>query len=168
MTLKEAKKRIKQAAEESRRDYNTYMDDHVKGEEYGLRHALSILESVDTEPVGNSDKITLQKLADVLKKIFPQTRYVTVGDNPKASIVGDKIVSIFYERNERFPKPEYNRDSKCPNTWGVKHPVLKVYEKPFYVTGIHQFYVQEIPNLDLSEYKNENGEIDYSRCIVEV
>ena len=92
---------------------------------------MSTFANTISVPVGNSDKITLQKLADVLKKIFPQTRYVTVGDNPKASIVGDKVVSIFYERNERFPKPEYNRDSKCPNTWGVKHPVLKVYEKPF-------------------------------------
>ena len=129
---------------------------------------MSTFTNAISVPVGNSDKITLQKLADVLKKIFPQTRYVTVGDNPKASIVGDKVVSIFYERNKCFSKPEYNRDSKCPNTCGVKHPVLKVYEKPFYVTGIHQFYVHEIPNLDLSEYKNEEGNIDYSKCIVEV
>ena len=129
---------------------------------------MSTFANAISVPVGIPDNITLQKLADVLKKIFPQTRYVTVGDNPKVSIVGDKVVSIFYERNECFSKPEYNRDSKCPNTWGVKHPVLKVYEKPFYVTGIHQFYVHEIPNLDLSEYKDEDGNIDYSKCIVEV
>ena len=129
---------------------------------------MSTFANAISVPVGIPDRITLTELAHELRKIFPQTRYVTVGDNPKASIVGDKVVSIFYERNECFPKPEYNRDSKCPNTWGVKHPVLKVYEKPFYVTGIHQFYVHEIPNLDLSEYKDEDGNIDYSKCIVEV
>lgn len=112
--------------------------------------------------------MTLTELANELKKILPRTRYVTVGDNPKASIVGDKVVSIFYERNERFPKPEYNRNSKYPNTWGVKHPVLKVYEKPFYAPGFHQFYVHEVSNLDLSEYKDAGGNIDYSKCIVEV
>lgn len=109
--------------------------------------------------------MTLTELAKIFKKILPGTKYVTVGDNPQASIVGDKVVSVFYERNEG--KPEYNNDSLHPNTWGIKHPKLKVLGKPFYNPGIHQFYLHEIINLDLSEYMC-NNKIDYSECIVEV
>lgn len=112
--------------------------------------------------------MTLQELAEILKNILPETTYVTVGDNPHASIVGDKVISIFYERKGQRPKPEYNKDSISPNTWGVKHPKLKVLGKPFYSPGIHQFYLHEINNLDLSEYADESGKIDYSKCIVEV
>ncbi len=111
--------------------------------------------------------MTLTELAYKLKEIFPQTIYVTVGNNPHASIVGDKVVSIFYERNGQKLKPEYNKDSMSPDTWGIKHPKLKVYEKPFYISGIHQFYLHEISDLDLSEYADENGKIDYSKCIAE-
>ena len=112
--------------------------------------------------------MTLNELAKDLRKILPRTRYVTVGDNPRASIVGDKIVSIFYERDGRKPKPEYNKDSMRPNTWGLKHPKLEVYGKPFYAPGFYQFYVHEVADLDLSEYKDANGIIDYSKCLVEV
>ena len=112
--------------------------------------------------------MTLNELAKELRKILPRTRYVTVGDNPKASIVGDKIVSIFYERDGRKSKPEYNKDSMRPNTWGLKHPKLEVYGKPFYVPGVHQFYVHEMSDIDLSEYKDADGNIDYSKCLVEV
>ena len=112
--------------------------------------------------------MTLEELAKELRKILPRTRYVTVGDNPKASIVGDKIVSIFYERDGRKPKPEYNKDPMRPNTWGLKHPKLEVYGKPFYAPGFYQFYVHEVVDLDLSEYEDADGNIDYSKCIVEV
>ncbi len=44
MTLEEAKKRIAQHVCICRRDYNKYGDEHLKGEEYGLRHALLILK----------------------------------------------------------------------------------------------------------------------------
>ena len=112
--------------------------------------------------------MTLEEFAKELRKILPRTRYVTVGDNPKASIVGDKIVSIFYERDGRKPKPEYNKDPMRPNTWGLKHPKLEVYGKPFYAPGFYQFYVHEVVDLDLSEYADADGNIDYSKCIVEV
>ena len=112
--------------------------------------------------------MTLKELAHELRKILPRTRYVTVGDNPKASIVGDKIVSIFYERGGHEPGPEYNKDPMWPNTWGQKHPKLKAYGKPFYAPGFYQFYVHEIADLDLSEYADADGNIDYSKCIVEV
>lgn len=112
--------------------------------------------------------MTLTELAYRLKEIFPQTKYITVGSNPHASIVGDRVVSIFYERKGQESKPEYNKNSIYSDTWGIKHHKLKVNEKPFYIPGIHQFYLHEISNLDLSEYADENGNIDYSKCIVEM
>ena len=167
MTLEEAKKRIANCFKQSTDDYNFYGDEVSRGEADAYKHALKILACVN-DPVGNPDKMTLKELALELRKILPRTRYVTVGDNPKASIVGDKIVSIFYERDGRKPKPEYNKDSMRPNTWGMKHPKLEVYGKPFYAPGFYQFYVKEVVDLDLSEYKNADGSIDYSKCIVEV
>lgn len=167
MTLEEAKKRIAQYVCKCRRDYNTYGDEHVKGEEYGLRHALSILKQVDTKPAPK-DSMTLTELAHELRKILPRTRYVTVGNHPSTTIVDNKIVSVFYERDGRYVMPEYNRDSMHPNTWGIKHPKLKVYGEPFYAKGDHQFYFCEVVNLNLSEYADADGNIDYSKCIVEV
>lgn len=167
MTHQELRDAVSRHIEEYRDAYNETGDERYRAVKEELLHVLGLIDAVDGKPVGK-DKLTLTELAHELRKILPRTRYVTVGDNPKASIVGDKIVSIFYERDGRKPKPEYNKDSMQPNTWGVKHPKIEVYGKPFYVPGIYQFYVHEVATLDLSEYADENGEIDYSRCIVEV
>lgn len=148
MTLEEAKKRIKQAAEESRRDYNTYMDDHVKGEEYGLRHALSILESVDTEPAPK-DKMTLTELAHELRKIF-NFRWLTLDENNGI----DLWMCLADNDPPKFSGDYFLWCSESPKTWAIC--TIDFDEKFFAI------------NLDFPEYKNENGEIDYSRCIVEV
>ena len=120
------------------------------------------------EPVGNSDKMTLTELANKLKEIFPRTKYVTVGNNPhKATLLPEqKVVSLFYDRGNR--KPVFVTEYTIPNILGVKSDKLTVGKYPFYSPGIHEFYLGEVVNLDLSEYANETGEIDYSKCIVEV
>lgn len=141
MTLEEAKERIKQAAEESRRDYNTYGDEHVKGEEYGLRHALSILKHVDTEPA-QKDKMTLTELAYVLRKFF-RFNYLTYHGN-----VYDECDICLWE-----VKPTY-----CDISWRISPDESCMVIYPEFLTM----------NLDLSEYKDEDGNIDYSKCIVEV
>lgn len=155
MTLEEAKKRIAQHVCKCRRDYNTYGDEHVKGEEYGLRHALSILKQVDTEPAPK-DSMTLTELAHELRKIF------------------------------RFKYLAYGEEFR----WGQVHYQLLISDEPFHLEVIdeggegcpciiHEWFGDGlgylfdateylVPNLDLSEYANENGTIDYSKCIVEV
>ena len=167
MTLEELRNAVCRHIDENRDAYNETGDECYRAVKEELLHILGLIDTVDHEPVGK-DKMTLEELARELRKILPRTRYVTVGNNPEASIVGDKVVSIFYERDGRKSKPEYNKNSMRPNTWGLKHPKLKVYGEPFYAPGFYQFYVKEIADLDLSEYADEDGNVDYSKCIVEV
>lgn len=148
MTLKEAKKRIAQHVCKCRRDYNTYGDEHVKGEEYGLRHALSILELVDTEPVGNSDKLTLAELAHELSKLF-NFRWLTACKK----MTGGSLIGLDLFTGSR---PEYTDDGYWAKSYVVAGGSLVI---PVALLSM---------DLDLSEYKDENGEIDYSKCIVEV
>lgn len=109
----------------------------------------------------------LIELAEQLSCIFKDVAYVTVG-NPTDSLIRNKVVSVFL-KNDNRGKPEYVREYIYPGIWGVKHPSWTFNEgKPFYSPGMFRFPVSLIQNLDLSEYKDETGEIDYSRCIVEV
>lgn len=143
MTLAEAKKRIKQAAEESSRDYDLYEDDRSKGEEFGLITALSILKHVDTEPAPK-DKMTLTELAHELRKFF-RFKYLTAE------------IAVY---NHYFclwtGKPFWNG-----KYWGVKEN-----GKKHIVTDFLDF--ETIKSIDLSEYEDADGIIDYSKCIVEV
>lgn len=112
--------------------------------------------------------MTLTELAYKLKEIFPRTKYVTAGSNNKSLTLlkEEKIVSIFYDN--QGDKPVFITDYIHPNSWGIRHKKLTVGKYPFYSPGIHQFYLHEISNLELSEYKDESGNVDYSKCIVEV
>ena len=143
MTLEEAKERIKQAAEESRRDYYLYEDEQLKGEEFGLITALSILKHVDTEPA-QKDKMTLAELAHELRKIF-KFKYLTK----------DPVGNICCWNG----KPVYDavEDFWVTGSRGGVSPVLETWPS-----------AMTVKTLDLSEYKDENGEIDYSKCIGEV
>ena len=82
--------------------------------------------------------MTLNELAIKLRKVF-KFRYLTVDD------------------------------SRCIYAWRGKKP--RYLEKEKYWTGnssvVLETWAHEV-YLDLSEYKDENGEIDYSRCIMEV
>ena len=116
---------------------------------------MSILDQVDGVPVGNPDKLTLTELAYELRKIF-KFKYLSYGE-------------MFY--------------------WGQSHNVLWISGKPLTLVVrdeggegvpcyIHEWEGEDIIEtfsedalvypLDLSEYKDENGNIDYSKCIVEV
>lgn len=147
MTLEEAKERIKQAAEESRRDYYLYEDEQLKGEEFGLITALSILKHVDTEPA-QKDKMTLAELAHEMRKIF-KFRWLTACKK----MTGGSPVGLDLFTGSR---PEYTDDGYWANNYVVAGGSLVI---PVALLSMY---------LDLSEYKDENGEIDYSRCIVEV
>ena len=135
MTLDEAKKEIEGRIDLWRKGL-LYVPD-------GLSLALAILNEVDTEPVGNPDKMTLRELARELRKIF-RFKYLT------AHRSGVELFLRMYAK-----KPSY---FKTYNVWSNADAVF------FPIAVSEDLRV----DLDLSEYKDENGDIDYSKCIVEV
>ena len=143
MTLEEAKEKIRESLKKSHEDVDNYCDDGSRGEITAYTNALSILKQVDTEPAPK-DKMTLTELAHELRKVF-KFKYLTK----------DPIGDIYCWDG----KPVYDAVEsfwKSGSRGGVT-PVLETW--PSSMT---------VKTLDLSEYKDENGEIDYSKCIVEV
>ena len=154
MTLEEAKKRIRESLKRSRKDLDKYCDEGCRGEIAAYKNVLSILKQVDSEQV-HKDKMTLTELAHEMRKIF-WFKYLAAGE-------------MFY--------------------WGRSHTVVFMSNEPLTLSVsdeggegcpcfIHEWEGEDIIDvfsesdlvcsLDLSEYKDENGEIDYSKCIVEV
>lgn len=167
MTLGELRNAVCRHIDENRDAYNETGDECYRAVKEELLHILGLIDTVDYEPVGK-DKLTLKELAHELRKIFPRTKYVTVGNNPhKATLLPEqKVVSLFYSKKNK--KPAFVTEYIIPNIWGIKDDKLTVGKYSFYSLGIHEFYLGEVVNLDLSEYKDADGNIDYSRCIVEV
>ena len=159
MTFEEAKKQICERknmydsiVNRIEDPYNTAKD-FYKGEACGLSEAIDILAKV--EPVGNPDKLTLTELAYELRKIF-RFKYLAYGE-------------MFY--------------------WGRSQNVLWISDQPLTLSVrdeggegcpcyIHEWDGEDVIEtfseedlvfpLDLSEYKDADGNIDYSKCIVEV
>ena len=109
------------------------------GQVEGLEEAMGILDEVDTEPVENPDKLTLTELAHELRKIF-RFKYLTVSN------INGCNINVW-----KHSKPEYN-----DGEWIGSYMAFDIYPDEL------RF------ELDLSEYADENGDIDYSKCIVEV
>lgn len=153
MTLEEAKKEIagRKAMYDSIVDrisdpYNTARD-FYKGEASGLSEAVDILAKVYTEPVVK-DKLTLTELAHKLKKIF-YFRWLTVDE-------GNEIqLWVCFSEND---PPEFYEDG-C---WYADSPMT---DELCSILSSMGFFAIDI---DLSEYKDTDGNIDYSKCIVEV
>lgn len=140
MTLEEAKKKIKAQSEAEWEEFKKSGSMLCQGFALGADDALETLDKV--EPVGNPDKLTLTELAREMRKLF-EFDYVTVDANESIT---------FWVR-----KPLYI--SMCG-----------LWERNAYLDSWDIFNIDfsSAVNLDLSEYINENGEIDYSKCIVEV
>lgn len=143
MTLEEAKKRIRESLKRSREGLDKYCDEGCRGEIAAYKNVLSILKQVDSEQV-HKDKMTLTELAHELRKLF-KFKYLTE----------DPIGVIFcWDGKPVYDAVEY---FWITGSRGRVKPVLETW--PSSMT---------VKTLDLSEYKDENGEIDYSKCIVEV
>lgn len=101
-----------------------------------------VLEEFPEEPVRNPDKLTLTELAREMRKLF-EFDYVTVDANESIT---------FWVR-----KPLYI--SMCG-----------LWDRNAYLDSWDIFNIDfsSAVNLDLSEYKDADGNIDYSKCIVEV
>ena len=146
MTLDEAKKKIKETAERDWEEYEKTGSLLYKGFALGADDALDILSKVDAEPVVK-DKLTLTELAHELRKIF-KFKYLTV----------DKDF-----RNDNKPTIAIWKDRPEFNQWNEWEMGLIPCNGCF---DVEMLNIAEA--LDLSEYKDADGNVDYSKCIVEV
>ena len=141
MTFEEAKKKIADCVKLCTDDYNRYEDEFMRGAAAAYKNALAILNGIDTdhELSRNPEQLTLKELARELRRLF-RFKYLTV--DPYA----DEIT--FW-----MDKPEW----VCDSWWAGDSSYLF----DFYANRLNAY-------LDLSEYKDADGNIDYSKCIVEV
>ena len=143
MTLEEAKKKIKAQSEAEWEEFKKSGSMLCQGFALGADDALETLDKVESS--GNLDKLTLKELAREMRKVF-RFKYLTCDG------CGDQRDYCIW-----LDKPEYTRDGWIVYTISSVVNSLLLFES-------YKLAIQ----LDLSEYKDENGEIDYSRCIVEV
>ena len=146
MTLEEAKKQIRAQADAQWEEFKKTGSSLHQGFALGGDDALEILDEVDTKPVGNPDKLTLKELAHELRKLFGFGYLVAYG----SELYGYRVRAYLF-------KPKYipiggfwfNATRGNDALLDISFSDLRV-------------------NLDLSEYKDADGNIDYSKCIVEV
>ena len=157
MTFEEAKKRIKECLKLCTDDYNRYKDEFMRGEAVAYKNALAILNGIDTdhELSINPEQLTLKELAHELRKIF-RFRYLAYGEmfywgqsNAVLWISGEPLTLVV--------RDEGGEGVPCYiHEWKGKDIIGTFAEEDLAIT------------LDLSEYKDADGNIDYSKCIVEV
>ena len=139
MTLEEAKKEIERHEAVYREcSENAY----CSGLAGGLREALIVLDEV--EPVVNPDKLTLKELVQKLRQMF-DFEYLT------CEILGGCRVYVISLWNG---KPRWRGGS-----WWWCDGCDLIVDIKLYMKFI---------DLDLFEYNDADGIIDYSKCIVEV
>lgn len=142
MTFEEAKKRIADCVKLCTDDYNRYEDEFMRGEAAAYKNALATLDLI--EPSGNPDKMTLKEFMDFLRKLF-HFRWLTVD---KEGWLRMWVCKSGYE------PPRYTEDGWTTYAVSKTYALLDI--------------IPESLRFDLSEYKDEDGNIDYSKCIVEV
>ena len=148
MTLEEAKREIKELADSKWETFHNEGNLITFGEAMAYEESCHILDEIDAEPSGNPEQLTLTELARELRKIF-RFRYLTACYKMTA---GSRIgLDLFIG-----PKPDFTHDGYWANNYVVAGGSLVIPAD-----------LLDIP-LDLSEYADENGNVDYSKCIVEV
>ena len=145
MTLEEAKKEINKNQSSPTIACNR---DYDSGWEDAIFKVIEILEQVDTVPVPK-DTMTLKELAHEMRKLF-EFKYLTVSPD----FCGCPI-EIYCWTSIR---PTYNAKGRM---WIISQEGSQTIAGSFEAWHLEK-------NLNLSEYADENGEIDYSKCIVEV
>ena len=147
MTIKEAKRIIRRRIKKCEYDRFYYDDEYSRDAGPAYKEALSILNQINTEPV-EKDKITLTELANEFRRLL-EFKYMTA-----SGYDGDQDcfkIKIWTGRE----KPNYERFKG----WTNSSPISNYCEIDYYHFK---------PEIDFSEYRNEAGYIDYSKCIVEV
>lgn len=146
MTVKEFKQIVEELDSESRFFNGDY--------EAGFADAKAMmLKTFDktAEPVGNFDKMTLAEFAHEMGKFF-NIKYVTFERGPFKD-----IVNLWEEMPTYVVYDSVNGDGfwQPPTRFFMNNPLV-LYPRMFKA------------DLDLSEYEDENGKVDCSKCIVEV
>ena len=149
MTLEEAKKEIKRLADCQLSEFDKNPNQQAWRKARAYENAYDILDEIDTEPVGNSEQLTLTELACELRKVF-KFRYLTVSPD----FCGCPIEIYCWMSIH----PTYNAKGRM---WIISQEGSQTI-----VSSLEAWHLEK--NLNLSEYADENGVIDYSRCIVEV
>ena len=146
MTLEEAKRKIKELYDKKMDDFCDSANPFRYSDAMTYSKVLQVLDEIDTEPElsRNPGRLTLKELVRELRKIF-KFKYLTA-ERP--------IHSLYFALWNQ--KPVWNGESWRPADNSDRHIVADFFE--FEIVG----------NLDLSEYRDTDGVIDYSRCIVEV
>lgn len=164
MTLDEAKQKIENLYVEYYRGYKGWDAEHPerRGDmscRYildGLEMALDILSEIDeeidnikskaSEPVGDSDKLTLTRIAHVFRSYYKFDYFVV-----EPSEFGNPVAKLWIsEKRPIFTKYGWGYDTNDDYDY-IEVNIWDLTEE-----------------LDLSEYKDESGKVDYGKCIVEV
>lgn len=192
MTLEEAKKKIEELGNDAWNKWRKEGNLISQGYALGMDDALGIVDKLDTEPVGNSDKLNLDNVIRNLESDEAVCRshseddyFKGIAEGYKLSIDALKGLSgnldkltlkeLAHELRKIF---KFKYLTASLNTrihlWSGRAPIYRINGKywtsDFIKTSVlGELMGMELVNvLDLSEYKDENGNIDYSKCIVEV
>ena len=145
MTLEDAMEKIKEQAEKDWEEFEKTGSEMYKGFSLGADDALDILSKVDAEPVVK-DKLTLTELADELMKLLGFRYLVAYG----SELYGYRVRAYLLKPKYILAGGYWFNDTRGNDALlDISFSDLRV-------------------NLDLSEYKDSDGNIDYSKCIVEV
>ena len=189
MTLEEAKKKIKAQAEAEWEEFKKSGSMLCQGFALGADDALETLDKVESP--GNLDKLNLDNVIRNLESDEAVCRshseddyFKGMADGYKLSIDALKWLSgnpeqltlkeLAHEMRKLFEFDYVTVDANESITFWVRKPLYismcGLWERNTYLNSWDIFNVDfsSAVNLDLSEYADENGEIDYSRCIVEV
>ena len=155
MTLEEAKKRIKELDS----GYRFGGSNYESGWEDALCRVTEILDEIDTESVENPDKMTLTELARELRKIFEfDILTYSAWEDGDCYVTEQLDEIILWYRRVSDALPEY--DETAGNFYEDASIIA--------LLKISSMNAMVSESLDLSEYKDADGNIDYSKCIVEV
>lgn len=159
MTLEEAKKKIEELGDDAWKKWKKEGNLISQGYALGMDDALGIVDKLDHEPVGNPDKLTLKELAREMRKIFEfDILTYSAWEDGDCYVTEQLDEIVLWFRRVPDALPEY--DETAGNFYGDVEvcALLKISSMSAMVSEA----------IDLSEYADESGEIDYSRCIVEV
>ena len=195
MTLEEAKKQIQAQANAQWEEFKKTGSSLHQGFALGGEDALEILDEVDAEPVGNPDKMNLDNVIRNLESDEAVCRSHGEDDYFKGMADGYKLsIDALKWLSGNPDKLTLNELAKeLRKLFGFGYLVAYGSELYGYRVRAYLFKPKYIPiggfwfnatrgndalldisfsdlrvNLDLSEYKDADGNIDYSKCIVEV
>lgn len=156
MTLEEAKKEIENWMYSCGDAYSIDHNSKEKAVGDALSDVLGLLNEIEPELSRNPGQLTLAELAREMRKIF-RFKYLVYGEEFRWGQVHNQLIigdspfhlEIIDEGGEGCP---------CLIHEWFGDGLAYIFDATEYL----------VPNLDLSEYADENGVIDYSKCIVEV